>query len=371
MAHIRKTNTGRYQVRYRDPSAHERARHFDRKIDAQRFASTVEADMVRGEWTDPRLGRITFAEWSGHVQASRGSRRGSTIARDESVLANHVLPTFGVLSLSAIQPSTIRSGSPASRTLGYAPATIRKAYHLLASALNLAVSDSLIPRSPAVGASLPKVEHHEMRFLDADEIEALADAIDPRYRTLILAAAYTGLRFGELAALETRHLDMLRRTLRVDQTLTEVRGKLSVGPAKTAAARRTVALPRFLVEEIAAHLAVYPPRPYVFSAEGGAPLRRTNFRRRKLAPAVSESVGEPMRFHDLRHTHAALLIEAGEHPKVIQSRLGHASIRTTLDTYGHLFDGLDEAAADRLDKAFRGPRADSSRTLADTREIHR
>jgi integrase len=80
----------------------------------------------------------------------------------------------------------------------------------------------------------------------------------------------------------------------------------------------------------------------------GGPVRRSNFRRRVWLPAVQASVGEPMRFHDLRYTHVAMLIAQGEHPKTIQARLGHRSISTTLDTYGHLFEGLDEAAADRL-----------------------
>ena len=90
----------------------------------------------------------------------------------------------------------------------------------------------------------------------------------------------------------------------------------------------------------------------MFQAPDGGPLRRTTFRERFWLPAVRASVGEPCRFHDLRHTHVALLIAQGEHPKVIQQRLGHASIRTTLDTYGHLFEGLDEAAAERLDAGF-------------------
>ena len=90
----------------------------------------------------------------------------------------------------------------------------------------------------------------------------------------------------------------------------------------------------------------------VFSAPTGGPIRRNNFRRRIWLPAVEKSAGRYCTFHDLRHSHAALLIAQGEHPKVIPERLGHASIKTTLDTYGHLFDGLDEAAADRLEATY-------------------
>lgn len=107
---------------------------------------------------------------------------------------------------------------------------------------------------------------------------------------------------------------------------------------------------------------------FVFGSPDGGPLRRTNWRRRFWVPAVAASVGDPMRFHDLRHTHAALLVAAGEHPKVIQQRLGHASISTTLDTYGHLMEGLDVAAADRLE-AMRAAVAESP--AASTRPVGR
>ena len=147
-------------------------------------------------------------------------------------------------------------------------------------------------------------------------------------------------------------LDMLRRQLRVVDNLTEVSGQIRLGPPKSKASRRTVTMPAFLVEELAQHLAQYrDPDGWVFSAPQGGLVRRTNFRRRFWLPAVRTWVGEPMRFHDLRHSHAALLIAEGVHPKVLQDRLGHASITTTLDTYGHLVSGLDEAAADALDAA--------------------
>jgi integrase len=123
---------------------------------------------------------------------------------------------------------------------------------------------------------------------------------------------------------------------------------------------RTVFLPSFIVDELARHVADHEDGSgLVFSAPSGGPIRRNSFRRRIWLQAVRASVGEPCTFHDLRHTHAALLIAQGEHPKVIQERLGHASIKTTLDTYGHLFDGLDEAAAERLNATWRDPGVDA------------
>jgi integrase len=147
---------------------------------------------------------------------------------------------------------------------------------------------------------------------------------------------------------------MLRRQVQVAETLTEVKGQIRLGPPKSKASRRTVTMPAFLVEELAQHFGQYlDPEGWVFSSPQGGPVRRTNFRRRFWLPAVQASVSEPLRFHDLRHSHAALLIAQGVHPKVLQDRLGHASIATTLDTYGHLMKGLDEAAADALDTSRR------------------
>ncbi len=265
-----------------------------------------------------------------------------------------VLPHLGPMPLSNVQPATLRSWVAELDAGGaYAPATIRKAYQLASAALGAAVAGGLIPKSPARCVGLPKAEHHEMRLLAGHEIAALADAIDPRYRALVLCASYTGLRFGELAALRIERVDFLRRSLRVEETLTEVRGHLSFGSPKTKASRRSVSLPALLVEVLAAHIAEHgSDSGLTFTSPEGKPLRRTHFRRRVWKPAVAASVGEPCRVHDLRHSHAALLIAQGEHPKVIQSRLGHASITTSLNTYGHLFDGLDEAAADRLDDGF-------------------
>lgn len=230
---------------------------------------------------------------------------------------------------------------------GYAPATVRKAYQLLAAALDAAVEFGLIGRSPCRGVRLPKLETTaEIRFLDAAEISLLADAIDSRYSAMVLAAAYTGLRFSELRAHRVDRIDTLRRTIRVAASLVKNRGQFYFEEPKSEASCRTVRVPPFLVDVLAAHLATHGDgSDLVFSAPTGGPIRRNNFRRRIWLPAVEASVGRPCAFHDLRHSHAALSIAQGEHPKVVQERLGHASIKTTLDTYGHLFDGLDEAAA--------------------------
>jgi integrase len=352
MAHIRKLENGRYQVRYRDPAGRERAKHFSRKVEAERYLVTIEADKLRGRWADPRLGRITFGEWNTVVQSARVNLADSTRASDNSVIRSLILPTFGGAPISSIETADVRAWVADLTNRGYSASTIRRAYTLLQLTLDFAVEDGRLARSPCRRVVLPRIDQTEKRFLSIEEVELLAETIRPRYRAFVLAGAYTGLRPGELAALRTDRLDLLRRQLRVEE------------PLKTPAARRTLEIPGFLVEEIAAHLTGHPGREsLVFTAPQGGPLRLSLFRRREWNPAVQASVGEPMRPHDLRHTHVALLIAAGEDPYVISKRLGHASIRTTYDVYGHLFEGRDREAANALDAARRRSLADSSRTL--------
>jgi integrase len=345
-----------YRPRYQAPDRRERSgRPFTRKIDAERFLTGQESRKLTGDWIDPQRGRTTFADFAAEVEASRADRRESTRARDETVMRRHVLPRFGDLPLAGIEPGDVARWVAEMAAGEYSPAYVRKAYQLLSGVLTRAVASRYIAATPCVGIDLPRLEHFEMRFLDASEVHDLAETIAPRYRALVLAAAYTGLRFGELAGLRVDRLDLLHRTIRVEETLNDVRGRIVVGPPKSNAARRTVTLPAFLAEVLEDHLRRFPPGESgrVFTAPEGGPLRRNLFRRRAWLPAVRRSVGEPCRFHDLRHTHAALLIAEKVHPKVIQGRLGHESIRTTLDTYGHRFPGLDEAAAGALDSAYR------------------
>jgi hypothetical protein len=183
-------------------------------------------------------------------------------------------------------------------------------------------------------------------------VRALAEAIDPRYRVLIYTAAYTGLRWGELGALRVRDVKLNR--LEVNEALKEINGELSFGPTKTHA-DRAVSLPAFLRELLAEQIGTEPvPRPaaLVFTGPDGGPLRHSGFYRRHFKPAVKAALPpelHALRFHDLRHTCASLLIAAGAHAKSIQARLGHSTITMTMDRYGHLLPSLDDALAATLD----------------------
>jgi hypothetical protein len=175
MASIRRTpGHPTWAVRYRDPASRQHTKHFKKRADAERFANSVEADKARGHWIDPSLGKTSFGEWLEQWQASRVNLRPSTQARDDSYLRCLILPTFGRRPIGAIKRVEIRTWIADLQARGYAAATIRKASQIVSGAFNAAVADGLIGHSPTTGTPLPKVEHHEMRALTADEIQQLA-----------------------------------------------------------------------------------------------------------------------------------------------------------------------------------------------------
>lgn len=224
--------------------------------------------------------------------------------------------------------------------------------------MTAAVDAGLIAASPCSGIRLPRVEREEMRFLSPDQVAALTMAMDSRYRAAVLLGAYGGLRAGELFGLRCRRFDPLRAKVDVTEIVVEVRGRLTFGPPKTRAGRRSVPLPRFVVEALTEHIAalnVGPDDP-IFPAPEDGTVRLALWRRRFWAPAVEVAGLEPLRIHDLRHTAVALWIAAGASPKEIALRAGHTSVVTVLDRYGHLLPGTEERVNGALDALARAAR---------------
>lgn len=219
----------------------------------------------------------------------------------------------------------------------------------------LQVDARLIPESPCRNISLPRAVSKEQRFLTPEEVQRLANAIADPFRALVLSAAYLGCRWGDLAGLKRTRLNLLHGSVEIAGTLEEVGGAPPryMEATKTISSRRKLSIPQFLIDELHDHLAKAPASEFVFSTVEGRPLRRNNFRRRYWLPAVNETGLMPLRFHDLRHTCASLLIAQGAHAKEIQRRLGHASIVTTMDVYGRLLPVLDKRLTAALDEAHR------------------
>ena len=353
MPHVEKRGPGRYRARYRRPDGKEQSRTFSKKAAAERWLTSQEAAKLRGEWIDPTLGKQRFESYATQWLTTKTNVAPRTYINVDGRLRNHVLPYFKTMTLQSVTPADIRDWLGKTQSKGIAPSTIKAAYQVLDQILNQATIDGLISRSPCVGVQLPKDRRHaEVCFLTPAEVAALAEATDPRFKVFILTAAYTGMRAGELAALKLDRLNLLHGTIEVRESLSEVRGKPVVGPTKTGKPR-TITVPRFLSELLATHISTCSANGYVFTSPNGGPHRHRNFYARFFKPAVrSARLPTRLRFHDLRHTCAAILIANGRHMEEVKEYLGHSSIRVTSDRYGHLFPAAKQALADSLNETY-------------------
>jgi integrase len=353
MASVEKLASGRWQARYRDPEGRQRKRSFDRKSDAERYLTTVESSKLAGVYIDPALARVTVGALAQRWIDGKADLRPSTRERYAGILREHVLPRWGDVPLSNVSHSAVQAW--VSEVAQHrSPATVRKVHRVLSLILASAVKDERLARNPASGVGLPRVNAAERMYLTHEQVSALAEACGP-YRLVVMFLAYTGARFGEMAALRVSRLDLLRRRALIAESVTLVRGVQTWGAPK-GHERREVPIPRFLIDELAAHVAGKARDDLVFAGAKGGALRAQVFQRAVLADAAAGLGLAGFHPHALRHTAASLAIAAGADVKVVQQMLGHKSATMTLDLYGHLFaDRLDEVA-DRLDVAARAAR---------------
>lgn len=362
MASIKRRPGGRWRARYRDERGREYARHFDRKVDAQRWLDEVTTAVTSGTYVDPNRSRVTVGDWAQQFLATKVDLKPSMHERYAGILRVNVLPQWGHVALADVTHSGVATWVADLSGTGLAPATVRQAHRVFSLALSAAVRDGRLARNPADHVPLPRIPHTEKVFLTVDQVEDLADAAGD-YRTAMLFLAYTGVRFGELAALRVGRLDLDRRRAEIVEAVTEVRGQAVFSSPKTHQTRN-VPVPRFLVDDLTTAVAGKPKDDFVFNAPRGGVLRLQNFRHTVFDPAVHTAGLDGLTPHGLRHTAASLAITSGADVKVVQQMLGHASATMTLDLYGHLYgDRLDEVA-DRMDalRAARRIPADSLRT---------
>lgn len=225
-----------------------------------------------------------------------------------------------------------------------------RVYGVLAAVLDVAVRDRRIARNPARGVDLPRKSKKRHVYLSHDEVERLARAAGPAHGTIVYAAAYTGLRWGEILALRVRDLDLVRRRLSVNENAVRVGSELHVGTPKTHELR-SVGYPNFLAEPLGALAAGKEPRALLFG-EGDEQRPRSSGTSRSWFMRALANAGLPrMTVHDLRHTAALLAIASGANVKAVQRMLGHASAAMTLDVYADLFDDDVDAVSAALDQA--------------------
>jgi integrase len=331
----------------------ERTKTFQRKGDAQRWINPQEADKARDQWIDPQGGRTRFEEYALSWLRTKNDVSEGTKANHRSRLTKHAIPFLGMTHIAKIRPKDVREFATQLTEAGLAPSTVKSSLLTVQAVLRQAVEDDLIGSNPCERVKAPRdIRDREMRFLSPPQIQTLATEIDPRYQAAIFVAAYGGLRAGEIWALRKDRLDLADRSLVVVESVRDASGQLVFGPTKTNRPRR-VSVPKFLTAMLEVQMGNYPSKDgLIFSAAEGGPVRHGNFMRRHFVKATKASGLAGLRFHDLRHTCAALLIDAGRHMEEVKAHLGHASIKVTSDTYGHLFPAAFTAIADSLEKTF-------------------
>jgi len=362
MASIAKRPDGRWRARYRDAAGHERSRHFDRKIDAQHWLDSIAASVQTGTYVDPERAKLTVGELAPVWLAGKINLKPTTRARYEDVLRTHVLPRWSGVPLVRVEHAEIRAWLAELGAGGLAGASVRKAHGVLSGILGLAVRDRRLPSNPALGVELPPLREAPRRYLTAAQVEALADAAAPG-RVAVLVLAYCGLRWSELAGLRVRHIDLMRRRLNIEEAATEINGGRVAWGTPKSHERRSVPIPRLLVDELAVHLAGKARDDLAFTSPTGTVLRNRNARALWFDKAAAAGGLAGLTPHELRHTAASLAVSAGANVKAVQRMLGHASAAMTLDRYADLFDDDLDAVAERLDAA-RGVARESSRGLS-------
>ncbi|MFI7044756.1 tyrosine-type recombinase/integrase [Streptosporangium sandarakinum] len=317
------------------PDGKEATKAFERKADADRHSTAMEADRHRGTYVDPKQGQQRLREYGEEKWfPSQVHLRPSSVELYGQHLRTHIYPRLGERRMATLTRSDMKAFVAAVSSV-LMPSTVGTVYAVLRSLMQSAVDDGVIPVNPCSRVPLPRAESRVAEPLPVSKVLALTEAITPRYRLAVWLGAGLGLREGEALGLTVSRVDFLRRKVYVRQ---QVQGGQLV-ELKTKASKRNLPADDLVLAEITAHMQKWETGPHelITTNRCGRPVQRSSFWTCWSEAVKAVGLPKGTRFHDLRHFYASSLIRANLNPKVIQSRLGHATIAETMDTYGHLF----------------------------------
>jgi integrase len=285
--------------------------------------------------------------------------RASSLASYRQIARIHITPKIGAVKLAKLGTAHIQNLIAEMTRANKSPRLVQMAYAVLHRALFVAVRWGLVIRNVAEAVDRPTVPKHEITPLNAEQAKSFLEAAEAdRLYALYVLALMTGCRQGELFGLEWADIDLKAGTLMVRRTLVELGGKITTNEPKTAKGRRLIELPQMAVEALWQHKTLLLTEglascPLVFCDSVGSHLRRQNVLRRSFQPILKRAGLKDVRFHDLRHSSATLLLSAGVHPKIVQERLGHSQIGITMDIYSHVLPSMQREASGKLDGLLR------------------
>lgn len=353
------------------------SKYFKTRKEAQDWLAQVQHEKNTGVFVKPD--KVTVSEWLDKWLSVYAKQRVDITSYGlyETLVRCHIKPSLGDIELQKLRPIDIQQvyaeklkNGRLDGSSGLSAETVTRIHNILHSALKQAIKEGLITRNAVQAVDRPKIVRKEIKPLAREAVERfLGAARKDRLYALFVMAVGTGLRRGELLGLKWEDINLEKGTLSVRRTLARVKAEngltrtvLKLKEPKTGRSRRMIALATFVLQALKAHKArqaqeklffgqKYHDNGLVFATEDGRPVDPRNFTRR-YTKLMKEAKLEHTRFHNWRHTFATMLLELGEHPKVVQEMLGHSKIAITLDTYSHLVPGLMENAAAKLDSVF-------------------
>lgn len=333
---------------WRDQSGRQKAKSIGtRKKDAEAYLVRVQKEV--NENTFQEIRKISFPEYAEKWFEDYASIqvKPSTLHNQKYLIHGSFIPFFGEVQLASITASDIQNYVSSRMKEGRSPSTVQKGLTLLKTMFKWAVEWNYLKTNPAANVKAPRKERVEMDFLTPEEIRVFLDALDEKWKPLFYTAIFTGMRLGELLALQWSDIDWNSSTIRVCRSVWHGRFQ----EPKTKSSYRAIGMSPSLESTLKRYQAFTPPNEFnlVFCTSTGKPLDDHNLRSRVFHPTLEKAGLRRIRIHDLRHTYASLLIHQGENLKYVQQQLGHSSITTTVDRYGHLMPEVRKNASEKLD----------------------
>jgi integrase len=346
-----------------DPAGRERSQAFSKKAEAEQYASGMEIDVARGGYIDPKKARITVEEWCATWLEGYGAHRHSTV-RQAQVHIRRIVMEFGPYPLGGLRPSQIRTWIARLREEGLEASYIYALHARLAQIMNDAVHDGLLAKSPCSRRTSPHLAQQRVYVATTEQVWELYDLFPERTRLAVLLGAFVGLRLAETCGLRPEDVDFMRAVVHPQV-------QYPAEPLKTKTSRTPVPIPASLAAELSAQIARYGHHGTLLTGRDEHQLSPWAVERAmRTARKKVRDLPAGFRYHDLRHYFASLLIASGADVKTVQARLRHASAKTTLDTYGHIWPDRDEstrAAVDTVITARTEQRRNSDQTNSQRR----
>jgi len=389
------TPAGNYRANWRDAAGKQKAKTFKTKKEARTYLAETETTLSRGTYVDPHAGKVRVSTFATLWQKARSGDELATQARVASVLRTHVLPRWGETPVGKVDHLAVQQWVTDLAGRGLSAASVADCHQVLSSILRTAIRDRLIGTNPCDDVKVPRRRKKDTdgRTITMGQlIDDLLPAVPDRFRAIVALAGGTGMRWGECVGLRWECVDLVNNTVSVVRVAVEIAGTVTTKPfPKSRAGRRTVPLPPFVAELLAAHRDAFRAGAAgeVFTNTAGGPMRRTLFRARVWRPAIARAgllgrvdrlghfkfraawqdaegiewgmeftterdavahiarvASNGLRFHDLRHSYATWLVSQGVPVNDVREVMGHEQASTTLNLYTHGSNGRTKRVLD-------------------------